>query len=96
MPALAILNLEQRLIREECEARRLRNERRYSPPEGACPYGCDGSGWRLVEDAELEQEPRPSEVVSGGQLYTFCECNGKLVLVNGHYEPKPVRLFQMS
>ena len=63
-------------IVRECEERRLGWERRFALPESACPYGCDGSGWRVVEDDE-DQEPRFLEVVFGGRLYTPCECNMK-------------------
>jgi len=61
---------------KECRLRRLAWERRFALPESACPYGCDGSGWREVEDDE-DQEPRFLEVVFGGRLYTPCECNMK-------------------
>jgi len=60
----------------ECEARREAWKYRFSPPESACPYGCDGSGWRLVEDDE-DQTPRSLEVKYDGRLYTPCECNMK-------------------
>ena len=82
------LFLQHRAIIRECEERREAWERCYSLPESACPYGCDGSGWREVEDGG---EPLPFEVVIDGNLYTFCQCNGQLVLVDGHYEPRPVR-----
>ena len=63
-------------IVRECEERRLGWERRFSPPRSACPYGCDGSGGRAVEDDE-DQTPRFLEIVYGGKLYTPCECNMK-------------------
>ena len=87
------LFLQHRAIIRECEERREAWERCYSPPESACPYGCDGSGWREVEGDE-DQEPRPGEVVVDDKRYTFCQCNGKLALVDGHYVAVPVRPFQ--
>ena len=82
-------------IIRECEARRAAWERHFSPPESACPFGCDGRGWREVYEDE-DQEPHFLEVIYDGRLYTWCQCNGQLVLVDGHYEPRPVRPFQAN
>lgn len=60
-------------IIRECEERRRGWEARYGSRHG-CPYGCNGSGWRPVEDDE-DQEPRFLEVIYDGKLWTPCQCN---------------------
>jgi len=77
-------------ILKENAARRLAAERRFRVP--GCPWGCDGSGWRLVEDDE-DQEPHFLDVIVHGQLWTPCECNSRLVLRDGRYQTE-VRVAQ--
>lgn len=67
-----ILELEEQQQREEIQANRLENERRFSPPRGACPWGCDGSGWEELADYV---EPDSLEIYHGGGWLTPCQCN---------------------
>ena len=83
-------------ILRECEERRERNERRYSPPPTACPWGCDGPGWREVYLDELGHDHLAFAIVFPHGLALFaCECNSKLVWVNGRYESRTVKPFQL-
>jgi len=83
MPSTQILDHEHQTILEEVRAARLAAERRFRVP--GCPWGCDGSGWRLVED-DQDQETHFLDVIAHGQLWTPCECNSRLVLRDGRYQ----------
>ena len=77
------LETEIRWANEELEAKRLEAERRFSPPPGDCPWGCDGSGWRQVtpEGASILQDvwhklwpdvPYPETLTRPGALDVVC------------------------
>jgi len=78
-----VLEHEHQKIIFGAEVARLTAERRFHVP--GCPWGCDGSGWRMVEDDE-DQEPHFLDVIAHGQLWTPCECNSRLVLRDGRYQ----------
>lgn len=67
-----LLELEARQEREEALANRLEDEHRFSPPRGACPWGCDGSGW---EELAGYVEPDGLDIYWLGGWWTPCECN---------------------
>ena len=80
-----ILELETAELSEEMKAQRLSNERRFSPPRGACPYGCDGSGWLELADYV---EPHELEIFWNGEWWTPCECNTRVAWFSGVKHPR--------
>jgi hypothetical protein len=79
------LEAEARWANEELELARLEAERRFSPPPGECPWGCDGSGWRPLWPEDLETMPpiEGYDIWWQGQWWTPCECNHASTHLNG-------------
>lgn len=77
------LKVEARWAEEEERIARLEAERRFSPPPGCCPWGCDGSGWKELS-CFGDVQPEPGyDIFWEGQWWTPCECNLASTHLNG-------------
>ena len=67
---------EARWIEEMEVQQRLEWERRFSPPPGECPWGCDGSGWRELSRFGEDVQPEPGyDIFWEATWWTPCACN---------------------
>lgn len=83
--SMSVFKLERQQEREDLAAQRLANERRFSPPASACPWACDGSGWRELPEG---LEPDDLEIYHGGEWLTPCECNVGVAWFTGEKFPR--------